>query len=98
MAAALGGCSDEPAAPTGLAAAKLQAATCGGWNEAAPKERQVVIDRLENAVAGPRGDGNTLSDDVAYTTLDARCKPEFAKGFLLYELYIRAAAFSSLAE
>jgi hypothetical protein len=35
---------------------------------------------------------------VAYNTLEARCQPEFAGGFLLYELYIRAAAFSSLAE
>jgi hypothetical protein len=30
---------------------------------------------------------------VAYATLDARCKPDFARGFLLYQLYIRAAAF-----
>ena len=36
--------------------------------------------------------------DVAYTTLDARCKPDFARGFLLYELYIRAAAFESVSE
>jgi hypothetical protein len=35
---------------------------------------------------------------VAYTTLDARCKLEFARGFLLYELYIRAAAFESVSE
>jgi hypothetical protein len=57
-----------------------------------------VVDRLERVVAGPHGDGNTLPDDLAYTTLEARCKPEFAEGFLLYELYIRAAAFGSLAE
>ena len=45
-------------------------------------------------VAGPRKEGN-MPDDVAYTTLDARCEPEFARGFLLYQLYIRAAAFTS---
>jgi hypothetical protein len=45
-------------------------------------------------VAGPRKEGNTLSDDVAYQTLDARCRPDFARGFLLYQLYIRAAAFT----
>jgi hypothetical protein len=45
-------------------------------------------------VAGPRKEGNTLDDDLAYRTLDARCEPEFAKGFLLYQLYIRAAAFT----
>ena len=31
------------------------------------------------------------------TTLDARCKPDFARGFLFYELYIRAAGFESLS-
>jgi hypothetical protein len=49
-------------------------------------------------VAGPRKEGNTLPDEVAYSTLDARCKPDFARGFLLYELYIRAAAFESISE
>ena len=37
-------------------------------------------------------------DEVAYRTLDARCGPRFARGFLLYEVYIRAAGFRSLAE
>ena len=49
-------------------------------------------------MAGPRKEGNTLPDDVAYTTLDARCEPDLARGFLLYELYIRAAGFESLTE
>ena len=49
-------------------------------------------------MAGPRKEGNTLPDDVAYNTLDARCKPEFARGFLLYQLYIRAAAFTPPTE
>jgi hypothetical protein len=35
---------------------------------------------------------------VAYSTLDARCKPDFARGFLLYQLYIRAAAFAPSVE
>jgi hypothetical protein len=30
-------------------------------------------------------------------SLDARCKPDFARGLLLYELYIRAAGFESLS-
>ena len=57
-----------------------------------------VIDQLERAVAGPRKEGNTLDDDVAYRTLDGRCEPEFAKGFLLYQLYIRAAGFTPPGE
>ena len=57
------------------------------------QERQSAIDQLERTVAGPRKEANALDDDVAYSTLDARCKPDFARGFLLYQLYIRAAAF-----
>ena len=77
---------------------KLQVATCTDWRESSPQERQSAIDQLENAVAGPRKEGNTLPDDLAYTTLDARCKPSFARGFLLYQLYIRAAAFTPPTE
>jgi hypothetical protein len=77
---------------------KLQVATCTDWRESSPQERQSAIDQLERAVAGPRKEGNTLPDDVAYTTLDARCQASFARGFLLYQLYIRAAAFTPPGE
>jgi starvation-inducible outer membrane lipoprotein len=93
----LAGCGGEPAAPQSFGA-KLQTATCADWREASPQQRQSAVDRLERTVAGPRKEGNTLRDDVAYSTLDARCKPDFARGFLLYELYIRAAGFESLSE
>ena len=73
-------------------------ADCQDWRESSPQQRQSAIDQLEEAVAGPRNDGNTLKDDVAYSTLDARCKPDFARGFLLYQLYIRAAAFTPSVE
>jgi hypothetical protein len=76
----------------------LQVADCQDWHESSPQERQSAIDQLERAVAGPRKEGNTLPDELAYSTLDARCKPEFAKGFLLYQLYIRAAAFTPSSE
>jgi hypothetical protein len=76
----------------------LQVADCSDWHDSSPQERQSAIDQLEAAVAGPRKEGNTLPDDLAYSTLDARCKPEFAKGFLLYQLYIRAAAFTPPSE
>lgn len=72
---------------------KLQVATCADWHESSPQQRQSAIDQLERAVAGPRKEGTTLPDDVAYDTLEARCRPSFARGFLLYQLYIRAAAF-----
>jgi len=73
-------------------------ADCQDWRDSSPQERQSAIDQLERAVAGPRKEGNTLSDENAYKTLDARCKPEFARGFLLYQLYIRAAAFTPSTE
>ena len=73
-------------------------ADCQDWRDSSPQQRQSAIDQLEEAVAGPRNDGNTLKDDVAYSTLDARCKPDFARGFLLYQLYIRAAAFTPPVE
>jgi hypothetical protein len=91
------GCGGEPAPPEQFGV-KLQVATCTDWHESSPQERQSAIDQLEAAVAGPRNEGNTLDDDVAYTTLDARCRPEFARGFLLYQLYIRAAAFTPATE
>ncbi len=77
---------------------RLQSATCRDWAESSPQERQSAVDQLENVVAGPRKEGNTLPDDVAYETLDARCEADFARGFLLYELYIRAAGFESAVE
>jgi hypothetical protein len=91
------GCGGEPQ-PAQPFSEKLQTATCEHWKEASPQGRQAAIDRLERVVAGPHEKGKTLTDELAYSTLDARCKPEFAHDFLLYELYIRAAAFSSLAE
>jgi hypothetical protein len=48
-------------------------------------------------VRGPRGEGRTLPDDRAYQVIDRRCKNYFARGFLLYEIYTRAAAFDRIA-
>ncbi len=92
----LAGCGGEPAAPAPFGV-KLQTATCTDWRESSPQQRQSAVDQLERTVAGPRKEGHTLPDELAYTTLDARCKPDFARGFLLYELYIRAAGFESLS-
>ena len=76
----------------------LQVADCQDWRDSSPQERQSAIDQLERTVKGPRNEATALDDDVAYATLDARCKPDFARGFLLYQLYIRAAAFKPATE
>jgi hypothetical protein len=91
------GCGGQPAAaePFGVA---LQVADCQDWRDSSPQERQSAIDQLERTVEGPRKEATALDDDVAYATLDARCKPDFARGFLLYQLYIRAAAFKPPTE
>ena len=94
LAAGCGGPA-APAEPFGVA---LQVADCEDWRASSPQQRQSAIDQLEHAVAGPRDEGNTLKDDVAYSTLDARCEPEYARAFLLYQLYIRAAAFTPSGE
>lgn len=78
--------------------ARLQTATCREWLAAPAHQRRNTVDRLEEVAAGPRKEGVTVHDDVAYDTLQARCKPEFARGFLLYHLYNSAAGFRALAE
>jgi hypothetical protein len=86
--------ADGPLGPS----ARLQTATCREWRAAPAHQRRNTVDRLEEVAAGPRKEGVTLEDDVAYETLQARCKPAFARGFLLYHLYNSAAGFRSLAE
>lgn len=95
------GCGGDTPVPQGGPlgpGVSLQAASCRDWRAASPQQRSNTVDRLEEVAAGPREEGSTLPDDVAYDTLDARCKRELARGFLLYELYNRAAGFRSLAE
>lgn len=88
---------DRQRGPLGPSA-KLQQANCQDWRRASPEQRAITVDRLEEAAAGPRGEGGTLPDEVARSTLEARCRAGLARGFLLYELYNRAAGFRSLAE
>jgi hypothetical protein len=101
-AIALAGCDGdgEPASqagPSGLSEQKLQQADCTDWRKASIRDRQTVVDRLEEVVRGPRGEGRTLPDDRAYEIIDRRCKNYFARGFLLYEIYTRAVAFDRIA-
>jgi hypothetical protein len=101
-ALALGGClgGDNSAPPDQLgplgADAKLQSATCTEWRHASLRERYLTVDRIQEVVAGPNKIGRTLPDQRAYEIIDARCENRYARGFLLYEIYTRAAAFDSL--
>jgi hypothetical protein len=75
-----------------------QLVACRDWNEAGVRERYGTLDALR-AFAGdrtgsPGGRGATLEQEEAYELFERYCANEFARGFRLYKLYTRAAAFS----
>jgi hypothetical protein len=43
--------------------------------------------------ASDKGRGPVLDDERAYDLLQSSCGPAYARGFLLYTLYTRAASF-----
>jgi hypothetical protein len=102
---AVSGCGGAPAAnpaggagPAGLSGAPIQSATCGDWRNATVEERIATVKALQEA-AGPKPGqehGATLPDERAYEIIDHDCRLDVARGFLLYELYNRAASFAPL--
>ncbi|MEA2484105.1 MAG: hypothetical protein QOC55_2052 [Thermoleophilaceae bacterium] len=90
-----------PANPDGLIhGATLQQARCTTWLAASAGDRAFAVRSLAAVVGSPteyKGvRGTTLSQAQTYQLLDNACSNPIAKNFLLYELYIRAAAFRSL--
>jgi hypothetical protein len=79
-----------------------QLVQCRDWNEANPRQRAGTLDALRRFAGGPTGSpggyGRTLDDEQAFELFDRWCERPYARGFRLYKLYTRAAAFSSLAE
>ncbi|HEX8856231.1 MAG TPA: hypothetical protein VF752_11590 [Thermoleophilaceae bacterium] len=76
----------------------LQQARCQEWIGATPSERGAIVRALAGVVGGPStsgGVGTTLSTARANALFDRVCASRVAQGFLLYEMYIRAAGFSS---
>jgi hypothetical protein len=75
----------------------IELANCEDWNDASVEERIGTIDQIENFAGGPVGTaggrGAVLSDEDAYDVMEGYCSEEFARGFRLYKLYTRAAAF-----
>jgi hypothetical protein len=101
MALAACGESSGDAAPAGAGpalAAPINLANCTDWNEASVDQQLATIDQLKDFVGGPvagtEASGETLDDDKAYDLFENYCANEFARGFKLYKLYSRAAAFS----
>lgn len=76
----------------------LQRADCTDWNAGTAAERKAVLGTLRRSVGGGTGYGPavTLSDPAAVSLFDRTCSGPFARGWLLYSLYTRAAGFQSL--
>jgi hypothetical protein len=75
----------------------LQSARCAQWTAGTGAERDNVAAALANSVGGatPYGNGTTLTSAQAHSLFDRACASPIANGWLLYELYIRAAGFRS---
>jgi hypothetical protein len=103
LAASSAGCmgSDEAEPQTQGAGVGIgrpvQLVNCADWREASVRERQATVQALEEFAGGrsgsPGGRGATLEEDEAYDLFERSCDKEFARGFKLYKLYTRAAAF-----
>ena len=81
-----------------IAGKPLQSANCESWWAGTAAERAATVKALHASVAGtgPHGPAATLSSGRAFRMFDRVCAPTFAGHFLLYEMYIRAAAFQPL--
>jgi hypothetical protein len=76
----------------------VELANCTDWNEGSVEERLGTIRQIRTFVSGPvpgtGGRGVTLEDERAYDLFEEACSHGVARGFTLYRLYVRAAAFS----
>jgi hypothetical protein len=76
----------------------IQQARCSQWNAGGVAERDAVVAALASSVGGfstGGGRGTTLTSGESYRLFNRACASPIARGFLLYELYIRAAGFRS---
>jgi hypothetical protein len=103
LALVVAGCGessgDPPPAGAGAnVGAPINLADCTDWEQASVDQRLGTIEQLKNYIGAPvpgtEGSGGTLDDDRAYDLFENYCANEYARGFKLYKLYSRAAAFS----
>jgi hypothetical protein len=101
----LAGCSEEgTGGGSGVAGPQLgqpiQLANCTDWQNGSVEERLGTIKQIREyfggSVPGTGGTGSVLDDEQAYDLFEGFCRAEYARGFTLYRLYTRAAAFSDL--
>ena len=99
-----GGPNTQPQVQAGPnVGAPINLADCTDWNRATVEQRLGTIQQLKNFAGGPvvgasgsapHGTGAVLDDKQAYDLFNSYCKPTLARGFKLYKLYERAAAFA----
>jgi hypothetical protein len=93
------GSSSPPAAEQGADIGQPPSlADCTDWKRANLRERYGTIRQIRDFAGGPVGSapgghGATLPDDKAYKLFERSCGNYYARGFKLYKLYTRAAAF-----
>jgi hypothetical protein len=94
-----GGSSDPAKEPPAPAVGSVRAADCSDWQKGSLDQRRRTVAQLRRFAGGPVGssagvqNGPVLDDGRAYRVLESYCTKYFARGFKLYKLYERAAAF-----
>lgn len=83
----------------GIGGTPLRLANCTDWQKADASQRLSLVHQLANLsdrpIAGTQGGrGPVLDDKQAYRLFQNYCHNYFARGFFLYKLYGRAAAFA----
>ncbi|HSD24833.1 MAG TPA: hypothetical protein VLB79_10955 [Solirubrobacterales bacterium] len=81
----------------------INLADCNDWEQANIEQRLGTIHQIRDFAGGPvvgnnasspSGTGAVLDDKDAYDLFNGWCSKSFARGFKLYHLYQRAAAFT----
>jgi hypothetical protein len=85
----------------------ISLADCNDWQQANTEQRLGTIKQLKGFASGPiignnasspSGTGSVLDDKDAYDLFNGWCAQSYARGFKLYKLYERAAAFTGHPE
>jgi hypothetical protein len=103
--ALLGGCGGSSHSKTGGGAPRgvgesIRLASCTDWRKGTIAQRRQTVVELREFAGGQVGSsagiqrGPVLLDDSAYKLFQKYCANYFARGFRLYKLYTRSAAFA----